>query len=111
MYKVKWRGYPESDNSSIKKDIGTGTVAEYERKYPQGQRGFGFDQVISKKGIEGVTLYQVRWQGQPAAENIWVGKSDLARVLLDLSLPLEGRDMFINYYLNSMKYLLLQLIL
>jgi len=77
-YKVKWKGYPESDNIWVrKKDIGAGAIADYERKHPHCQGEFGFDQVVSKKDIEGVTLYEVRWQDQPDAENIWVGKSDL----------------------------------
>lgn len=33
-YKVKWKGYPESDNSWVKKkDIGTGAIANYEARH------------------------------------------------------------------------------
>ncbi|KAJ4176161.1 hypothetical protein NW767_015539 [Fusarium falciforme] len=43
-YKVKWKGYPESDNSWVKKkDIGTGATANYETNHPQGQSEFKFE--------------------------------------------------------------------
>ncbi|KAJ4190441.1 hypothetical protein NW755_005583 [Fusarium falciforme] len=77
-YKVKWKGYPESDNSWVKKkDIGTGATANYEAKSPYGRDEFKFERLVSKQEVEGVTLYEAKWQGQPESENIWVDKWDL----------------------------------
>ncbi|KAJ4157482.1 hypothetical protein NW754_009125 [Fusarium falciforme] len=77
-YKVKWKGYPESDNSWVKKkDIGTGATANYEAKPPYGRDEFKFERLVSKQEVEGVTLYEAKWQGQPESENIWVDKWDL----------------------------------
>jgi len=78
-YKVKWKGYSESDNSwEKKKDIGMGAVADYEAKHPRGQGEFQFERLVSKRELGGVILYEVTWQGQAATENIWVEKKDLA---------------------------------
>ncbi|KAJ4176397.1 hypothetical protein NW755_014438 [Fusarium falciforme] len=77
-YKVRWKGYPESDNSWVKKkDIGTGATANYEAKHPCGRDEFKFETLVSKKEIEGVTLYEAKWQGQPSSENMWVDKWDV----------------------------------
>ncbi|KAF5965393.1 carbonic anhydrase 2 [Fusarium coicis] len=77
-YKVKWKGYPESDNSWVKKkDIGTGAVGIYEARHPHGQGTFCFERIVSKQAANGNILYEVKWQGQEHFENIWVDKWDL----------------------------------
>ncbi|RSL83113.1 hypothetical protein CEP52_016802 [Fusarium oligoseptatum] len=77
-YKVKWKGYPESDNSWVKKkDIGTGATANYEAKHTCGRDEFKFEALVSKKEIGGLILYEAKWRGQPSSENIWVGKWDV----------------------------------
>ncbi|KAI8714908.1 Chromo domain-containing protein [Fusarium sp. LHS14.1] len=77
-YKVKWKGYPESDNSWVKKrDIGTGATANYEAKRPCGRDEFKFEALVSKKEIGGVILYEAKWRGQPSSENMWVDKWDV----------------------------------
>ncbi|KAF4448244.1 patatin phospholipase [Fusarium austroafricanum] len=74
-YKVKWKGYPETDNSGVKKtDIGTGATANYEARHPQGQSEFKFERLVSKQDVDGIILYKAKWQGQPESENIWVDK-------------------------------------
>ncbi|KPA36561.1 patatin phospholipase [Fusarium langsethiae] len=48
-YKVKWKGYPESDNSWVKKkDIGTEVIGIYEARHPYGQGTFCFERIVSK---------------------------------------------------------------
>ncbi|CVK85177.1 uncharacterized protein FMAN_02076 [Fusarium mangiferae] len=83
-YQVKWKGYPESDNSWVKKkDIGTGAIGFYEAKHPHGQGAFCFERIVSKQVVGGTVLYEVKWQGQQDSENIWVDKWDLgAKVIL-----------------------------
>ena len=77
-YKVKWKGYPESDNSWVKKkDIGTGATANYEAKHPCGRDEFKFEALVSKKEIGGVILYEAKWRAQPSSENMWVDKWDV----------------------------------
>ena len=56
-----------------------GAVADYEAKHPRGQGEFQFERLVSKREIGGaIILYEVKWQGQAATENIWVEKRDLA---------------------------------
>lgn len=83
-YKVKWKGYPESDNSWVKKkDIGTGAIGIYEARHPYGQGTFCFERIVSKQAVNGNILYELKWQGQQDSENIWVDKWDLgAKVIL-----------------------------
>ncbi|KAJ4322073.1 hypothetical protein N0V84_005011 [Fusarium piperis] len=70
-YKVKWKGYPESNNSWVKKkDIGTGAIAKYEARRPCGRDKFKFERLVSKQEVGGAILYEVKWQGQPESENI-----------------------------------------
>ncbi|KAF4441122.1 putative carbonic anhydrase 2 [Fusarium austroafricanum] len=77
-YKVKWKGYPESDSSWVrKKDIGTGAIATYEARHSHEQGTFKLERLVSKKKVNGITLYEVKWQGQLESENIWVDKWDL----------------------------------
>ncbi|KAM5349481.1 hypothetical protein ACJ41O_005986 [Fusarium nematophilum] len=77
-YKVKWKGYPETDNSWVrKKDIGTGAIANYESRHPQGQGEFRFEKLVAKREGDGITLYGAKWHGQPESENIWVDKWDI----------------------------------
>jgi hypothetical protein len=90
-YKVKWKGYPESDNSWVKKkDIGTGATANYEANHPRGQSEFKFERLVSKQDVEGSTLYEAKWQEQPDSENIWVDKWDLgAKVVAEFEANLS----------------------
>ncbi|EXK83429.1 hypothetical protein FOQG_12291 [Fusarium oxysporum f. sp. raphani 54005] len=83
-YKVKWKGYPESDNSWVKKkDIGMGAIGLYEARHPYGQGTFRFERIVSKQAVNASILYEVKWQGQQDSENIWVDKWDLgAKVIL-----------------------------
>lgn len=77
-YRVKWKGYPESDNSWVrKKDVGMGAIADYEARHPQGQGEYIFEQLVSKRELDGITVYEAKWEGQVHTENIWVGKGDL----------------------------------
>ncbi|KAL6354127.1 hypothetical protein LRP88_12461 [Fusarium phalaenopsidis] len=90
-YKVKWKGYPESDNSWVKKkDIGIGAIANYEAKHPYGRDEFKFEALVSKKEIGGVILYEAKWRGQPSSENMWVDKWDLgAKVVAEFEANLS----------------------
>jgi len=36
-----------------------------------------FEELVAKKVTNDVTWYEAGWQGQPDAENIWVGKKDI----------------------------------
>ncbi|RYP53371.1 hypothetical protein DL768_001616 [Monosporascus sp. mg162] len=82
-YKVKWKGYPESDNSWVKKmDIGKGAIANYEATHPQNLGEFKFERLVSKREMDGITLYEAKWQGQADTENIWVGKQDLGAKII-----------------------------
>lgn len=82
-YKVKWKGYPVSDNSWVKKkDIGIGAIANYETRHAQGRGDFKFEKVVAKRKENGITLYEAKWDGQPDSENIWVDKWDIgARII------------------------------
>lgn len=93
-YKVKWKGYPETDNSWVRKrDIGTGAIAKYESRHPQGQGEFTFEKLVAKREGDGITLYEVRWHGQPESENIWVGKWDIgAKAIATLEVDLSREN-------------------
>ncbi|KAK7582970.1 hypothetical protein V3481_012264 [Fusarium oxysporum f. sp. vasinfectum] len=59
-YKAKWKGYPEADNSWVKKkDIGTGATANYEARHPQGQSEFKLEQLVLKHEMDGIILAKV----------------------------------------------------
>ncbi|KAJ4224590.1 hypothetical protein NW757_014350 [Fusarium falciforme] len=90
-YKVKLKGYPESDNSWVKKkDIGTGAIANYEGRHPQGRGEFKFERLVSKQEVGGTILYEAKWQEQPDSENIWVDKWDLgAKVIAEFKAKLS----------------------
>ncbi|KAM5354576.1 hypothetical protein ACJ41O_001223 [Fusarium nematophilum] len=90
-YKVKWKGYPETDNSWVrKKDIGTGAIANYESRHPQGQGEFRFEKLVAKREVDGIMLFEVRWHGQPESENIWVDRWDIgAKVIATLKVDLR----------------------
>jgi hypothetical protein len=60
-----------------KKDIGTGAVANYEARHPQGQGEFKFEKLVVKRKGDGITLYEAKWHEQPDSENVWVDKWDI----------------------------------
>ncbi|KAM5341395.1 hypothetical protein ACJ41O_014426 [Fusarium nematophilum] len=93
-YKVKWKGYPEADNSWVKKkDIGTGAIANYESRHPQGQGEFKFEKLVAKREWDGITLYEAKWHGQLESENIWVDKWDIgAKVVATFEIDLSRED-------------------
>ncbi|KAK4170820.1 hypothetical protein QBC36DRAFT_369699, partial [Triangularia setosa] len=81
-YKVKWAGYPESDNSWVKNEnVGLGAVAQFRSKPVQ--ELFEFEKLVARRKTKGYIEYEAKWQGQPATENIWVEKGDLSRKLVD----------------------------
>ncbi|EWZ28428.1 hypothetical protein FOZG_17913 [Fusarium oxysporum Fo47] len=78
-YRVKWKGYPESENSWVKKkDVGMGVIADYEARHPLGQGEYKFERLVSKRELDGITVYEAKWEGQVHTENVWVGKGDVS---------------------------------
>ncbi|KAF9773400.1 hypothetical protein IL306_008808 [Fusarium sp. DS 682] len=82
-YKVKWKGYPASDNSWVKKkDVGVGAIANYEAWHTQSQDEFKFEKLVAKRTENRMTLYEAKWEGQTDSENIWVDKWDIGAKII-----------------------------
>ena len=77
-YKVKWKDYPESENSWVRKrDIGLGAISHFETQ-SNGKRILTFERIVSKREVDGRMQYEVKWEGQGSIENVWVERSDVS---------------------------------
>ncbi|KAH8655514.1 hypothetical protein BX600DRAFT_525660 [Xylariales sp. PMI_506] len=91
-YRVKWLGYPDSDNSWIKKgDIDPKLIADFESTVMKNEDIWHCGRLVSKKKIDGMILYEAVWQGQPQDYNILLEKRDIpAKIMAGFDDEIEG---------------------
>src|SRR5690606_32798170 len=72
FYLVKWKGYPDKDNSWVgRHDISDGLVDEFEDMYSKlGGNHLGVE-LLRKRIRRGSAEFFVRWKGRPESENGW----------------------------------------
>jgi hypothetical protein len=78
-YKVKWKDYPASANTWVKRiDIGEGARAVYEVSHPNNLGELEFEAVVGSREVDGVMLYEVSWKERPPGDNLWVSRWDIS---------------------------------
>lgn len=80
FYLVKWKGYPDEDNSWVgRHDISDGLVDEFDNMYSKlGGNHLGVE-LLRKRIRRGRPEFFVRWKGRPESENGWQRESTISR--------------------------------
>lgn len=77
LYLVKWRGFPDSENTwEPRRKISGFLVQDFEATYRGNHQGV---RLIEERQTNGGMEYFVEWRGRPTTENSWEKESTISR--------------------------------